>query len=211
MVIEGMTYKQIEKNMAAMRKDVLAWKKQLKQENGRVHRNSALYENFKTFDHTFKAARSVLDRPENDFPAMPKRGRLDTLYSELQGWYSGIQFLMREKPEMKTETEIKPSKEGSAESKKETEIKRDNEPEKSTKKKETKIKGEQMQISIRGGRRAGAGRKSLGVKKPVSITLPEQVWNEIDNLIQNEKYRSYADYFRSLILDGDSITPEQKT
>lgn len=207
MVIEGMTYKQIEKNMAAMRKDVLAWKKQLKEENGRFHRNSALYENFKTFDHTFKAARSVLDRPENEFPAMPKRKRLDTLYSELQGWYSGIQFLMREKPEMKTEIEIKDSED----SKKETEIKQENELGKSTKKKETKIKGEQIQISIRGGRRAGAGRKSIGLKKPVSITLPEEVWNEIDSLIQGEKYRSYADYFRSLILDADSITPEKKT
>lgn len=52
----------------------------------------------------------------------------------------------------------------------------------------------------RGGKRAGAGRKSLGVKKPVSITLPDEVWNEIDNLIQNGDYKSYADYFRSLAI-----------
>ncbi|EGL18554.1 hypothetical protein [Paenibacillus sp. HGH0039] len=50
----------------------------------------------------------------------------------------------------------------------------------------------------RGGKRNGAGRKSLGVKKPITITLPEADWIEIDNLIQLGVYSGYADYFRSL-------------
>ncbi|MNN54012.1 hypothetical protein D3C81_1688020 [compost metagenome] len=165
-----------------MRKDVIAWKKQLKQENGSVHRNDTLQENFKSFEGTFKAARSILERPENEFPMVSKRKRLDTCYIELHGWYTGIQFLMRPKPEMKKETEIKDLLPASLDIKL---------------KKETKINSEH-----RGGRREGAGRKSLGVKKPVSITLPEDTWNEIDNLIQSEKFKSYADYFRSLVLDS---------
>jgi len=49
----------------------------------------------------------------------------------------------------------------------------------------------------RGGKREGAGRKSFGVKKPVSIALPQSVWDDIDDLIQNGQYKSYADFFRS--------------
>jgi hypothetical protein len=31
-----------------------------------------------------------------------------------------------------------------------------------------------------GGYREGAGRPSLGITKKVSVTLPEEVWNEIE-------------------------------
>jgi len=49
----------------------------------------------------------------------------------------------------------------------------------------------------RGGKREGAGRKSFGIKKPVSIALPQSVWDDIDSLIQTGQYKSYADFFRS--------------
>ncbi|RJG23295.1 hypothetical protein [Paenibacillus thiaminolyticus] len=89
--------------------------------------------------------------------------------------------------------------------KKETEIKKEIKEEKekenlkqndlleSDKKKKTKNKN-----TGRGGARVGAGRPSLGVKKPVSITLPSDDWEEIDNLIQRKEFKSYADYFRFL-------------
>lgn len=52
----------------------------------------------------------------------------------------------------------------------------------------------------RGGKRAGAGRKSKGVKKVVSIVLPQEVWDDIDNQIQNDAdIGSYSQYFRVLV------------
>ncbi|SYX84591.1 hypothetical protein [Paenibacillus alvei] len=50
----------------------------------------------------------------------------------------------------------------------------------------------------RGGARKGAGRKSIGVKKPVTISMPQSEWDEIDSLIQSGEFQSYADYFRTL-------------
>lgn len=58
---------------------------------------------------------------------------------------------------------------------------------------------EQIKPTSRGGARKGAGRKSLGIKKPVSITLPPENWKEIDNLIQTNEFASYADFVRSAI------------
>jgi hypothetical protein len=45
----------------------------------------------------------------------------------------------------------------------------------------------------RGGRRAGAGRKTKGITKKVSLTLSKELWNEI-----NEFDGTYADYIRAL-------------
>lgn len=53
-------------------------------------------------------------------------------------------------------------------------------------------------VEKRGGKRAGSGRPSLGVKKPVMITLPQEEWNMIDARIAAGEYKGYADYFRSL-------------
>ncbi|WP_418026240.1 hypothetical protein [Paenibacillus sp. JJ1722] len=53
-------------------------------------------------------------------------------------------------------------------------------------------------VEKRGGARKGAGRKSLGTKKSVTITLPQERWDEIDTLIKNGKFKSYPDYFRHL-------------
>lgn len=83
--------------------------------------------------------------------------------------------------------------------KKESEIKVSNKPKSKPKKKETKIKDpNQTELSIRGGARDGAGRPSLGKKKPVSITLEESEWAQIDELIKKAEFKSYADYFRFL-------------
>lgn len=71
-------------------------------------------------------------------------------------------------------------------------------------------KGEkQSKVSKRGGSRQGAGRKSLGIKRPVTITLPEDVWKEIENqlIINGGNYKSYAEYFRRLVLGQYEIEP----
>ncbi|WP_318626910.1 hypothetical protein [Paenibacillus polymyxa] len=57
---------------------------------------------------------------------------------------------------------------------------------------------ESAKVEKRGGARKGAGRKSLGIKKPVTITLPQERWDAIDALIKNGKFKSYPDYFRHL-------------
>ncbi len=51
-----------------------------------------------------------------------------------------------------------------------------------------------------GGVREGAGRKRIGVKRPVSITLPKEDWEQIDRLIESGHCKSYAEYFRTLHL-----------
>ncbi|MCY9542671.1 hypothetical protein M5X00_06275 [Paenibacillus alvei] len=50
----------------------------------------------------------------------------------------------------------------------------------------------------RGGARTGAGRKLMGTKKSVTISMPQSEWDEIDSLIQSGEYQSYADYFRTV-------------
>lgn len=61
------------------------------------------------------------------------------------------------------------------------------------------IKQEQERvIERRGGKRHGAGRKAIGIKKPVMITLPQEDWEMIDSLISSGEYKGYADYFRTL-------------
>lgn len=53
-----------------------------------------------------------------------------------------------------------------------------------------------------GGAREGAGRPSLGSRKVVSITLPDQVWDEINLSIEQGEAKNISDYFRKLILRG---------
>lgn len=52
----------------------------------------------------------------------------------------------------------------------------------------------------RGGKRKGAGRKAFGITKKVSLTLSEDVWSEIGNLIENGSNQS--EVLRSLIEKG---------
>lgn len=58
-------------------------------------------------------------------------------------------------------------------------------------------------VEKRGGTRQGAGRPSLGVKKSVTITLPQEAWDQIDGLIKNGEFKNYPEYFRSLMKKGE--------
>ena len=51
----------------------------------------------------------------------------------------------------------------------------------------------------RGGSRKGAGRKGIGTKKPVSITLSDDDWFMIDNLIKDGKFKNYPEFFREIV------------
>lgn len=50
----------------------------------------------------------------------------------------------------------------------------------------------------RGGVRQGAGRKAKGVRKSVTINLPEGDWEHVQFLIR-EKDIALSDYFRGLV------------
>lgn len=52
----------------------------------------------------------------------------------------------------------------------------------------------------RGGKRKGAGRKAFGITKKVSLTLSEEAWSEIENLIEDGSNQSKV--LRSLIEKG---------
>lgn len=45
---------------------------------------------------------------------------------------------------------------------------------------------------------AKIGRPSLGVGRPVKITLPEEDWCKIEKLVDQGHAASVADYFRQL-------------
>lgn len=49
-----------------------------------------------------------------------------------------------------------------------------------------------------GGAREGAGRPKIGASKPLRITLPEEDWKHIDELVASGRVASYAEYFRDL-------------
>lgn len=50
----------------------------------------------------------------------------------------------------------------------------------------------------RGGARTGAGRPKIGKYRSVGMTLPDQAWGFIDELIDTGQYNSYIEYFRHL-------------
>jgi hypothetical protein len=73
--------------------------------------------------------------------------------------------------------------------------------------KEKKVTQNKEQITLadlgvlkpgRGGRRSGAGRKPDGVTMKVSITLPEEDWDHINQSIERKDADSKSDYFRKL-------------
>ena len=64
--------------------------------------------------------------------------------------------------------------------------------------------GRMKDVDLRGGKREGAGRKSTGTTKKVSLTLSDELWNEI-----NEFNGTCADYIRELknqIADLNKVT-----
>lgn len=50
----------------------------------------------------------------------------------------------------------------------------------------------------RGGPREGAGRKGIGVTKKVSLTLTEDIWEQIDRECEEEVI-SRSSFFRNMI------------
>lgn len=52
----------------------------------------------------------------------------------------------------------------------------------------------------RGGNRKGAGRKPIGVTRKVSLTLPQQCWDEIDRYCHKGDY-TVSEVLRSIIED----------
>lgn len=49
-----------------------------------------------------------------------------------------------------------------------------------------------------GGSREGAGRPTLGITKKVSVTLPEEVWDQLNN---EKGTLSMSAFFRDLVLN----------
>ncbi|MEK3792282.1 ribbon-helix-helix domain-containing protein [Paenibacillus sp. FSL R7-0204] len=56
-------------------------------------------------------------------------------------------------------------------------------------------------VSKQGGARTGAGRKPIGVTRKISLTLPEECWNEIDRCCGKGDY-SVSEVLRSIIEDN---------
>ncbi|MEF3225898.1 hypothetical protein LJA00_08480 [Campylobacter jejuni] len=54
----------------------------------------------------------------------------------------------------------------------------------------------------RGGKREGAGRPSLGTTKKLSITLPDEIWKQIDDARGN---RPLSAFLREIITNGNWI------
>ncbi|WP_083205290.1 hypothetical protein [Bacillus sp. FJAT-27264] len=169
-----MDYKTVRKHIADMKNEVILLKK-----DTFFKTNDVAKEYVRTFDTTYKAAQTVLKAPKGDFVTLSKETKLEALYEELKGWYTGLVVLASNREESENLN-------------KDTPIKKTNTSGKNPKsKKVTKIK--------RGGKRQGAGRKSIGVKKHMALTMPQDMWNEIDDLIQKDKIGSYSEFFRTLV------------
>jgi hypothetical protein len=52
-----------------------------------------------------------------------------------------------------------------------------------------------------GGARTGAGRKPIGITRKISLTLPEEYWEEIDRCCGKGNY-SVSEVLRSIIEDN---------
>lgn len=61
------------------------------------------------------------------------------------------------------------------------------------------MKDGQVKLDFRGGRREGSGRKPIGISKRVSITLPPDGWEWVDQQIEQGKAKSYSEFFRQLL------------
>lgn len=66
---------------------------------------------------------------------------------------------------------------------------------------ETNKKVKSNPASTKGGVRKGAGRKPIGVTRKISLTLPQECWEEIDRHCQKGDY-SVSEVLRSIIEDN---------
>lgn len=55
--------------------------------------------------------------------------------------------------------------------------------------------------SNKGGVRKGAGRKPIGITRKISLTLPQECWEEIDRYCHKGDY-SVSEVLRSIIEDN---------
>jgi len=55
--------------------------------------------------------------------------------------------------------------------------------------------------SNRGGARKGAGRKPIGATRKISLTLPQECWDEIDRYCHKGDY-SVSEVLRAIIEDN---------
>ncbi|KWX89126.1 ribbon-helix-helix domain-containing protein [Paenibacillus sonchi] len=63
---------------------------------------------------------------------------------------------------------------------------------------ENKLTANDKQSKKQGGARAGAGRKPIGFTRKISLTLPEECWDEIDRCCGKGDY-SVSEVLRSII------------
>lgn len=57
---------------------------------------------------------------------------------------------------------------------------------------------EEYVVSNRGGRREGAGRPSLGTTRKVSITLPDEIWEQLED---DKADKPMSAFLREIIMD----------
>ncbi|WP_156995739.1 hypothetical protein [Paenibacillus stellifer] len=57
------------------------------------------------------------------------------------------------------------------------------------------------QSGKRGGHRRGAGRKPIGITRKISLTLPQECWDEIDRCCHRGDY-SVSEVLRAIIADN---------
>ena len=62
--------------------------------------------------------------------------------------------------------------------------------------------GQLTLVFNKGGARKGAGRRGIGETRKVSITLPQDVWSEIDQIATESSYSSKSELLRLLIVTG---------
>lgn len=51
----------------------------------------------------------------------------------------------------------------------------------------------------KGGARSGAGRKSIGTRKHLQITMPDELWAYVDQQIAKGTFSGYSEMFRQLV------------
>ncbi|MFM9279727.1 hypothetical protein [Paenibacillus jiagnxiensis] len=63
---------------------------------------------------------------------------------------------------------------------------------------EKEVRGLVSQVDNRGKGRKKPGPKPRGIKRHYTLTMPQEDWDIIDQLIQEGRFRYAADYFRFL-------------
>jgi Arc/MetJ-type ribon-helix-helix transcriptional regulator len=127
----------------------------------------------KQFFDAYKVTKAILDAPKEEFFFGNRETRVKVPYGELLNYHESIfQRVLSLRNELRViELEKAP---------------------------EIKSAEGQVKMSFRGGARPGSGRKRMGRKEKVSLVLPDEEWEFIDELIRNGHAASRADYFRQL-------------